>query len=83
MANLPGSDLSAYDGLTQPAEPGTTPLTDADKARAAAANAMWASMVNAPVTLADLIIYVNQHPELVLWAQETKARLSVVPGAQP
>lgn len=83
MATSPGADLSAYDGVTRPAEPGTTPLTDADKARAAATDAMWASMVNAPTSLADLILYVNQHPELVLWARETKARLSVVPGAQP
>lgn len=83
MANLPGSDLSAYDGLTRPAAPGTTPLTDADKARAAATNAMWASLKTAPPSLADLILYVNDHPELVAWAAATKARLSVVPGAQP
>lgn len=83
MANLPGSDLSAYDGLTQPAEPGTTPLTDADKARAAAADAMWAKQTGLPAAMADLILYVNDHQELIDWAKEFKARLSVVPGAQP
>ena len=68
---------------TLPALPGSAPVSSDEKARAAATEALWASLKTAPVTLASLILFVNEHPELVQWAAATKARLSATPGAQP
>jgi hypothetical protein len=80
MATLPGT--TPVTGPLPPL-PGTTPLTTEDRARAKATEAQWAALRDAPVTLADLILFVNTHPELVQWAQEYKVRLNLQPGVQP
>lgn len=78
--NLPGSVPL---DIPPPALPGSQPITPAEAARAAATNKLWADLSTAPRSLADAILWLDAHPELIAWAKNFSARVNLTPGQQP
>jgi hypothetical protein len=82
-SELPGAGVA---GTPSSPLPGSEPLTDEQRARAAATDAEWVTLA-LPLSLAkqiaDAILFMNSHPELVAWANEYGARVSYVAGEKP
>lgn len=75
MATLPGIG-------PLPPKP-TAPITaPTDPASAAAAEAQWKFLKDAPLpALAEVIVWLNRHPEVVDWAKA--GRVNLTPGVIP
>ena len=75
LPNLPG--VNATNPPPLPGVGAVQPTAD----QKAAMEAHWAALRDAPKSLADLILFVNSHPELLEWAKGSIAgTVKLTPG---
>lgn len=91
MASLPPDWKTGVASATDTASPGTGPLppkptapltTPTDPASAAASEAMWRALKDAPLdALIEVFAWLQRHPEVQQWAKV--GRFNPTPGATP